>query len=286
MPELPEVETIKRELEKVLINKSIKNIEVLWPKTVYPTTPNQFKKILIGKKITNLGRRAKMILIDLSGKQSLVVHLKMTGQLIYVPKNGKLISGGHPTADVQIPGKHTRLIFDLTDGSTLYFNDLRKFGWVRIQDEKLKDHIAKNYGPEPLQKYFTLKKFEEILKRFPNRTIKQVLLDQTLIAGIGNIYADEACFLSDVMPNRPIKKLTKLETAQLHKNIIGVLKLSISKKGTSSKNYRRSNGEVGGFMPYLNVYGRAKQKCKKCDTLISKIKHAGRGTHFCKVCQK
>lgn len=284
MPELPEVETIKRELATKLVGQTISDIEILWDKTVSPTLPKEFKKIIINQKIVGLERRAKMLLIHLKDV-SLAIHLKMTGQLIFVPRKGKLISGGHPTNDVQTPGKHTRLILHLKSGDTLYFNDLRKFGWVRILDEKLQKHIENNYGPEPLSKDFTAITFSEILNKYPNRTIKQVMLDQTLVAGIGNIYADEAAHLSQILPMRKIKSLKEKEITDLHGNIVSVLKLSISKKGTSSKNYRRSNGEQGGFLPFLQVYGREGEKCKRCGAPILKTKHAGRGTHYCKKCQ-
>jgi formamidopyrimidine-DNA glycosylase len=286
MPELPEVETIKRELAKILQGKIISEVEILWPKTVSPTTVINFTKIVTGKKIINLERRAKMLIIHLNNKVSLIIHLKMTGQLIFVPKSGKIISGGHPTNNIQTPGRHTRLIFNFKDGSKLYFNDLRKFGWVKILDEKLKKYIDTEVGIEPLSKTFATANLKKILERYPNRTVKQVLLDQHLIAGIGNIYADESAFLSKVLPMRKINTLTEKEITDLHKNIINVLKLSIQKKGTSSKNYVRSNGQKGGFVPYLMVYGRKGETCKRCGTKIIKIKHAGRGTHYCPKCQK
>ena len=286
MPELPEVETIKRELDESLKNKVISDVEVLWGKTVSPTSVANFQDIVIGKKVLKLERRAKMLFIHLNEKISLAIHLKMTGQLIFVPKSGKIIAGGHPTQDIQTPGRHTRLIFTFKDGDKLYFNDLRKFGWVRILDEKLQKYIDTEVGPEPLSKDFTLSTFKKILERYPNRTVKQILLDQKLIAGIGNIYADESAFLSGILPMQKVKTITTKEVADLHKNIIGVLKLSISKKGTSSRNYLRSNGQKGGFVPYLMVYGRNNETCKRCGTLIIKIKHAGRGTHYCPGCQK
>jgi formamidopyrimidine-DNA glycosylase len=250
----------------------------------YPS--NQLFQNFIGKKILDLDRRAKMLIIHLSDQISLVVHLKMTGQLIFVPKKGQIITGGHPTKDVQTPGKHTRLFFSFNDGSKLYFNDLRKFGWVKILDEKLKKYIETGVGIEPLSKNFTLTNLKEIFNKYKNRTIKQILLDQKLIAGIGNIYADESAFLSQILPMRKASTLTKKEITALHKNIIAVLKLSIQKKGTSSKNYLRSNGKKGGFVPYLMVYGRKGETCKRCGNIITKIKHAGRGTHYCSKCQK
>jgi formamidopyrimidine-DNA glycosylase len=286
MPELPEVETIKRELGKALPGRVISNVEILWNKTVKPTAVINFKKIIQGRKILSLERRAKMLFIHLDKDISLAIHLKMTGQLIFVPSSGRIISGGHPTHDVQTPGRHTRLIFSFTDGAKLYFNDLRKFGWVRIMDEKLKRYIDLELGLEPLSKTFTVVKVLEIFERYPNRTVKQILLDQKLIAGLGNIYADESAFLSGILPIRKAKTLTEKEMTDLHKNIIAVLKHSINKKGTSSKNYLRSNGQKGGFVPHLMVYDRKSEPCKRCGTPILKTRHAGRGTHFCPTCQK
>ena len=298
MPELPEVETIKRELQKVLHGKTITGVDILWPKVISPTFVNTFRKIVIGQKIKKLERRAKMLLVYLTEQNDkatlcLVIHLKMTGQLIFVPlqkggqaKNRKIITGGHPTPDIQIPGKHTRLFFTFTDGSKLYFNDLRKFGWVKILDDKLKNHLLTKIGLEPLSKTFTMVNLKKILERYPNRTVKQVLLDQQLIAGLGNIYADESAFLSSLLPMRKTKTLKEKEIVNLHKNIIAILKFAISKKGTSSRNYLRSNGQKGGFVPYLKVYGPTGEPCKKCKAPIKKTRHAGRGTHFCPTCQK
>ncbi len=286
MPELPEVETIKKELQKALPGKVISGIDILWPKTVSPVSPTKFKKLISNQKILNLDRRAKMLIINFANNISLLIHLKMTGQLILVPKNGKIITGGHPTNDIQTPGKHTRLIFSFKDDSKLYFNDLRKFGWVKILDKKLKKHLETKVGIEPLSKEFNPLILEKIFKKYPNRTVKQILLDQILIAGIGNIYADESTFLAGILPIRKAKTITDKDIVNLHKNITAVLKLSIQKKGTSAKNYVRSNGKKGGFVPYLMVYGRQNQACKKCGQTIIKIKHAGRGTHYCPTCQK
>lgn len=286
MPELPEVETIKRELDKALAGLTIKRAEVLWEKTVAPLSVHIFEKEIKEKKVKEIRRQAKILIIDFADSTALAVHLKMTGQLIFVGK--KTISGGHPdnqTGEKQ-PSKYTRLIFEFTNGSHLYFNDLRKFGWVRLVDDSQLNDLTKHIGVEPLSKLFTDQALVDIFKRFPNRTIKQLLLDQTLIAGIGNIYCDEACFLAKVLPTRKSNTLKSEQIKKLRETIISVLKLSIQKKGTSSRNYRRSNGEPGGFVPHLNVYGRAGEPCKVCHHQIKKIKHAGRGTHFCPHCQK
>jgi formamidopyrimidine-DNA glycosylase len=288
MPELPEVETLKRELQKVLVSKKIKKVVIKWPKVVHPLTGPVFIKKLLGLKIVSTDRRAKVLVITFSDKNHVMIHLKMTGQLIYKPVSGKLVSGGHPeNYDInELPNKFTRVYFKFTDGSALYFNDMRKFGWVRHTPDKEKANLFAKTGVEPLSKDFTYETFEKLLARFPKRNLKQFLLDQTLVAGLGNIYVDESCFMAEVLPTRLVGTLTTKEKISLHKNIIRVLKLSISKKGTSAKNYVRSDGSKGGFVPYLFVYGRAGLPCKICKTPISKIKFASRGTHFCQGCQK
>jgi formamidopyrimidine-DNA glycosylase len=283
MPELPEVETLKRELAKVLVGKKIKAF-----------ASDKFKlPELAGKKITSVERRAKVLIIKLAGKFTLLVHLKMTGQLIFKPKMGQLVIGGHPQEN---PFKYTRAVFTFTDGSQLFFNDLRKFGWLRIVRETDLTKIFSETGVEPLSRDFTLEKFKTILARYPHRPLKQLLLDQTLIAGLGNIYVDEACFLAKVLPTRKVSSLAPAEVKKLYESIVMVLKLSIAKKGTSARHYRRADGRRGGFVPYLNVYGRQGQPCKRClpggalaksgGTPITKIKWHGRGTHYCSHCQK
>jgi formamidopyrimidine-DNA glycosylase len=184
VPELPEVETIKRDLTKALIGKKIIRADILWPKTVAPLSPTDFQSKIKNTKITELERRAKMIRIKLSGPLDLLIHLKMTGQLVY-----KNIAGGHPDKEMGLtqPSKYTRLTLTFSDKSQLFYNDLRKFGWVRLASDEVIKNLFSTHGPEPLQKDFSLKYFQSLLKKYPNRPIKQILLDQTLIAGIGNI---------------------------------------------------------------------------------------------------
>lgn len=298
MPELPEVETLKRELGKALVGRKIKSAKVLWPKAVLPLSIKVFEKEIVGKIIKSANRQAKILIIDFTGSTALAIHLKMTGQLIWRPRTplggslrgvlGRPISGGHPDDQMneRQPSKYTRIIFEFTDGSHLYFNDLRKFGWVRLVDDTQLKDLTKHVGIEPLSQLFTAQALIDIFKRYPNRTIKQILMDQKLIAGIGNIYADESCFRAKLLPTRKSAKLKPAQIKKLRDSIIAVLKLSIQKKGTSSRNYRRSDGSPGGFVPHLYVYGRAGEPCKVCGRPIQKIKHNGRGTHFCKYCQK
>lgn len=296
MPELPEVETLKRGLGKALVGRKIKSAKVLWPKTVAPLSAPAFAKAMARqRKIKSVNRQAKILIIDFVDSTALAIHLKMTGQLIFTPASAKasawrskIISGGHPDDQMteKQPSKYTRLIFEFTDGSHLYFNDLRKFGWVRLVDDSQLKDLTKNIGVEPLSKFFTDQVLIDIFKRYPKRTIKQILMDQTLIAGIGNIYADESCFLAKLLPTRKSATLKPAQIKKLREKIIAILKLSVQKKGTSSRNYRRSDGSRGGFVPHLNVYGRAGLPCKVCGRPIQKIRHIGRGTHFCANCQK
>jgi len=274
MPELPEVETIKRELTSALEGKVIESVKVFWPKTIAPLTAVVFNRRLKGQRIESIERRAKILFFNLSGGETLAVHLKLTGQLIFMPH--------YP----QEPSKHTRAILNFTDGTKLYFNDLRKFGWWRLLSPVHRKEIEARHGLEPLSPNFTFKNFTTQLQRYPNRRLKQTLLDQTLIAGLGNIYVDESCFAAEIRPTRHIQTLAVNELKKLFGSIKKVLRLAIKKGGTSAKDYVRSDGQPGKFAPYLKVYGRGGKLCKNCKTPIAKIKLAGRGTHFCSSCQK
>ncbi|MEX0918910.1 MAG: bifunctional DNA-formamidopyrimidine glycosylase/DNA-(apurinic or apyrimidinic site) lyase [Candidatus Paceibacterota bacterium] len=288
MPELPEVETLVRQLNRCLPGKTFKQIKVNTPKTVRPLSGPAFGRCLVGVKIKRVCRRAKIIIIELTDKQTLFIHLKMTGQLIFVPADGQTITGGHPQKPPSnsLPHKYTRAEFHFTDGSALYFNDLRKFGWLKLLDNKTGKNLLADHGPEPLSKKFTVPYLTELTKRYPQRMVKQILLDQKLIAGLGNIYADEACFGAKILPTRRNNTLTPKNLADLHHEIVKVLKLAINKKGTSVRDYVTGDGSPGGFVPYLNVYGREGEKCRRCAGQIKKIKLNGRGTHFCDRCQK
>ncbi|MEK7478073.1 MAG: bifunctional DNA-formamidopyrimidine glycosylase/DNA-(apurinic or apyrimidinic site) lyase [Patescibacteria group bacterium] len=287
MPELPEVETLRRELSKVIKNKKIKSAEILWAKTVNPLSEHEFQKKIKGQKIEKVERQAKILIVNFTGHLSLAFHLKMTGQLIF-KHDKKMIVGGHPAPEDEkiLPNNHTRLILTFSDNSKLYFNDMRKFGWVRLVDDEEVKLLIGHIGPDPLSKKFSIQYLIDLFKKYPKWTVKQILMDQTLIAGIGNIYADEAAFLSKLMPNRKARTIKPAEIKKLHDSIIKVLKLSIQKKGTSSRNYRRTNGKPGGFAPFLNVYGRAGEPCKICGIILKKMRHNGRGTVYCPKCQR
>ncbi|MFA5047753.1 MAG: bifunctional DNA-formamidopyrimidine glycosylase/DNA-(apurinic or apyrimidinic site) lyase [Patescibacteria group bacterium] len=286
MPELPEVQTIVDELEQKIKNKTISSVQVTANKSV--NLPNKkFVRLLLGKKVLEVTRRAKMIIVELSANKYLLIHLKMTGQLVFKDKRGRGVSGGHPIAvKGELPNKFTRVSFAFKGGSQLFFNDIRRFGWIKLVDKKIKDQETAKYGLEPLEDDFTQANFKKALGRYPKRKIKQVLLDQTLIAGVGNIYADEACFAARILPTRPAESLKEKEIKDLWRAIPKILKFSISKKGTSADTYVTTSGEEGAMMKHLKVYGRNGERCKVCGEAIKKMRLAGRGTHYCLKCQK
>ncbi len=270
MPELPEVETIRRDLAKTIIGKKIAQVEVLSPKQV---SPKNFAGGLKDLKIKRLDRRAKLLIFELSDEKFLVIHLKLTGQLIYRAKDGPL-------------EKYTRLVFTFNDGSRLFFNDLRKFGYLKLVGKREIEKIKSEYGVEPLTKEFNLVKFKGLLARRPRIKIKQLLMEQGLVAGLGNIYADEVCFEAGVRPQRPAGKLSETEAKKLWQAISRILEKAIAKRGTSADSYVDASGRPGEYETYLMVYGRTGEPCQKCKTKIVRITLGGRGAHYCPKCQK
>ncbi len=288
MPELPEVETIKRGLEKNIIGKQIADFYCDWSKMInYPL--KDYKTKIKGLKIQAIKRRAKMLILNLNQGWNILIHLKMTGQLVYGSKT-KCLVGGHPIKEGYdcLPNKFTHAIFTFADQSHLYFNDVRKFGWLRLfADLELDQELASlNLGPEPLSKDFSFEYFKNKLKQKTNSKIKQFLMEPKNVVGIGNIYSDEVCFYAQVKPTRLVKTLKPEEIKLLYKGIKGILKDSIKLQGTTFSNYRNAEGEAGKFMKKLKVYGRAGEKCKICNTKIKKIKIGGRTSSFCPKCQK
>lgn len=317
MPELPEVEIIKLGLQKKIIGLEIQKIQVLSPKS-FLGNPNQAE----GQIILKVWRRAKMLGIDLGFQQAgpvasvsqvrprppigetavdardlsfappaltLLFHLKMTGQLIFVGKGDKLI-GGHPTEDMvgQMPNSHTRVIFSFSGGSHLYFNDQRKFGWIKVVDrlQVTGDSSIKNLGPEPLEKGFTRQVLKENLLHHKNMPIKVAIMDQSAIAGVGNIYANEACFNAKIDPRTKVGDMSDQQFQSLYKGIIKALKDGIKYGGSTRVHFVDPEGHKGYFLDYAFVYWRDKHPCKVCGTEIKKISLGGRGTYFCPNCQK
>lgn len=281
MPELPEVETIKRDLARVLPGKVIKNVEVRLGKF------SHCRKV-VRKKILRVWRRAKILGMDLTGGLSLLFHFKMTGQLVFKPDHGRIIMGGHPIEGVgaELPNKFTHVIFHFQDGGALFFNDVRKFGWVKLfSTSEIRNQLSA-LGPEPLSREFIFEVFQEILRRRPKAQIKQVIMDQTLLVGVGNIYADEALFLARIKPTRRVKTLKESEQKKLWQAIRKVLQLSIKYRGTSFSNYLDGHGRKGTYWEMRKVYGRAGEPCKKCHEILKRTVVGGRGTVYCGRCQR
>ncbi len=288
MPELPEVETIRRQLDRTVPPARIRKIAVGLPKIV-KLPLSRFRHMVEGATIQQFSRRAKLLLVRLSSGQTMIVHLKMSGQLIWRPRTGRLVAGGHPIPGGldDLPNKYSHVIF-MTDRGTLFFNDQRQFGHVKlVATDKLESWLAEQgYGPEPLDRKFTLKRWLALLKVQRRRRLKPTLMDQTVLAGVGNIYADEACFFARVRPARRIATLTLAERTALYRGLRSILTLAIKKRGTTADAYRTATGDRGSMLPFLNVYGRAGQRCKRCGGTIRKITLAGRGTHYCPRCQR
>ncbi len=284
MPELPEVETIRLGLQKKIIGLKIKSIEILNPKTFQGDAQS-----VLNAEVLKTWRAAKMLGIDLENGKSLLFHLKMSGQVIY--EDGKSIfAGGHPTLDMKdaMPNKSTRVEFTFSDGSKMYFNDQRKFGWVKVVNtsELSQNTFYKGLGPEPLDKSFTPEVLKDRIQRHKTWPVKVVIMDQSTIAGIGNIYAAEACFDAKLDPRVKVSEMTAEDVIELHKGIIRSLNDGIKYGGSSRANFVNAEGEKGLFLDYAFVYGRKGEPCKKCASPIEKIELAGRGTYYCPNCQK
>lgn len=275
MPELPEVETIKRQLQKAILGKKISKVEVFLPKLVKVPVA-KFKKTVEGTVIKNIWRRAKLLGFNLSNGYSLVIHLKLTGQLIFIK---------HVTCNTR--QKHTHLIYQFTDGSGLLHNDLIRFGYVKlIETHRLSDFFKKeNLGPEPLEDFY-IDDLMTMLQKKPKAKIKPLLMDQTFIAGIGNLYADEILFFAGVHPERKVASLKPKEIKKIYQGIQKILSEAIKYQGSSVNTYLDIYGRQGNFVPRLKVYRRDGERCLKCEETIKRIKLGSRSAHFCPNCQK
>lgn len=298
MPELPEVETVRRGLHRLIIGKSVKAVEHDWPKS-FPNAATDVDEFLISGRITDVRRRAKVLLIDLNTDYSLVVHLKMTGQLVFVAKNQQKLESadeirfgaGHPNDSLvgELPDKSTRVTLTFTDGSKLFFNDQRKFGWMRLLPtiEIPNIDFMKKVGPEPLSDDFTPKIFIERIKKRSGTTIKAALLDQAVLAGIGNIYADEGLWGARIHPAERVRDVSEAKLRKLFKELRFVLELSIEKGGSTDRNYVNAEGKKGSYIDFARVFRREGKDCPRHPgTAIIKTRVAGRGTHLCPRCQR
>lgn len=288
MPELPEVETVRRGLVALLVGHIVKKVTHDTPKS-FPNAPGDVQQFLIGAEVIDIRRRAKVLLIDLSTQYSLVIHLKMTGQIVY--RGSATFGAGHPNNSLigKLPDKSTRVSLELDKQATLFFNDQRKFGWMKLMPtiEIPNIDFMKKVGPEPLEASFTTQEFIQRLQRRKKTTIKAAILDQTVLAGVGNIYADESLWEAKIHPatrvgDVPLNKLKKLFTA-----IRTIMTLSIEQGGSTDRNYVNVKGGRGSYLSFARVFRKDGTPCfRHPNALIEKIRVAGRGTHICPKCQK
>ncbi|WP_297966060.1 bifunctional DNA-formamidopyrimidine glycosylase/DNA-(apurinic or apyrimidinic site) lyase [uncultured Anaerovibrio sp.] len=274
MPEMPELETIKRSLEPNLIGKKIKRIEILLDRQIKWPTPGEFMYRLLFSSIEKLERRGKYLIMKTTNDFFLIFHLRMTGQVIYCPKGESLPDYG-------------RIIFDFSDGSKLVYADSRTLGTIYVMNEKELPQIKglAELGPEPLSEAFTLAYLQKILAA-KRGSIKTFLLDQSNIAGLGNIYVDEALFLAGIHPMTSPDSIEEDQAEALFAAINKVIEDGINDGGTTFRDYRDGNGEKGSHQEHLYAYGRGGKPCLKCGTIMKKIKVGGRGTVFCPACQQ
>lgn len=288
MPELPEVETVRIGLASLLPSRQVRAATYDWPKG-FPNVAADVRQFLVGAHITAIGRRAKVLLIELDTHYTLVIHLKMTGQLVFRSPT-EHFGAGHPSDSLigELPDKSTRVTLSFEDGSKLFFNDQRKFGWMRLlpTPEVAKLDFFQKVGPEPLADDFTVRDFMARLLRRKTSGIKAVLLDQTVIAGIGNIYADESLWGAKIHPEIKVQSISVAKFGRLYESLRAVLRLSIEKGGSTDRNYVDAKGKRGSYLTFANVFRREGQPCPRCGTTIVKLRVAGRGTHICPHCQK
>lgn len=297
MPELPEVEALRLGLLQHLIGRKITNVQVFKPKLVYSNSnkriecsykKNEFETELKNQVFKSIKRRAKNLIFEFESGKIMLVHLKMTGQMVY--QDSKITTlGGHPIelSENKLPNKHSHIIFDLDKGQ-LFYNDTRMFGYVLYFESQSeldkKDHF-KGLGLEPLSSEFTYEYFKNALKK-KNKSIKSVFLEQSVVVGLGNIYCDETCFLAKVRPDRLCKSLSDLEIKELFNYAVIVIRNAINEGGSSVANYLLADGSKGNYAFFHNVYQKSGQPCKICKKPLTKIQHSQRSTVFCENCQK
>lgn len=280
MPELPEVETLRLGLEKYLIGHKILDVKVNVSKIFQGNAKN-----VIGAKVKEIKRVGKGLIIELDNGFDLAIHLKLTGQVIYRDNKTADLKLSNKVGG-QLPNKFTHVIFTLSDNAFLFYNDVRRFGWIKvIKDSELKTlPFFKEMGPEPF-KDLTLEKFEKILSK-SSIAIKVILMDQKRIGGIGNIYANDALFLAGINPRKPAKEINKNEAKKLYEAILTVLKNGLKYGGASDVDFINVLGQEGKYQDYFLAYGKQGQKCSLCSGVIEKIQLGGRGTYFCPKHQK
>ena len=287
MPELPEVETVRLQLKHKVLGKTIKSVTAFHMKTVAHDV--SISKKLRSKAIADIQRIGTLMIFSFVNESNLflLAHLKMTGQFFFVDAKGEVVGGGTsmPAADIKLPTKPTRVAFNFTDGTTLYFNDMRLFGYTKLATAAEVIEARKGFGPEPIDPEFDIDSFVvKIRKR--NTPVKAALLDQSFVAGLGNIYVDEALWRAKVRPTRTANALSKKEATAIAETSRDVMLESIKVGGTTFQHFVDTGGNNGNFTDYLKVFGKQGETCSRCGGTILKIRCAGRGTHYCPKCQK
>lgn len=287
MPEGPEVETIRRGLEASIIGQEIAQVEVLWERS-FPAY-GTLEAVVKGARVTHMLRRGKVLIMELDSAYSLLFHLKMTGQMVLVRAGGVRYAGGHPNESMAraLPDASTRVVFEFASGDKLYFNDQRKFGWIKLVPtvEVESDSLVRRLGPEVLSHEFRLEHVQEQFKRHGRAPVKAVILDQSTAPGIGNIYADESLHLARIHPARLAGSLKPAEVRRLHGALRDIMTMGIEHGGTSFAHYVNSLGGKGDYLVQARVFRREGQTCGVCGDVIVKLRVAGRGTHVCPTCQ-
>ena len=288
MPEGPEVETIRRGLEVSIVGQKIASVEVRNEKS-WQAPVSLANQMVAGATVLHVARRAKVLLVELDQDYTLMFHLKMTGQMVLVKSDGERYAGGHPSLSMQkeLPDKSTRVVFDFASGDKLFFNDQRKFGWIKLvpTTEVELDPLVARLGPEVLSEEFDAQYLKSKLDRHGRSPVKAVILDQSTVGGIGNIYADEALHLARIHPRRLAGSLSVGEVRRLWVAMRDIITLGIEHGGTSFAHYVNSLGGTGDYLEHARVFRREGQMCEVCGTMIEKIRVAGRGTHVCPTCQ-
>lgn len=286
MPELPEVETVRSGLARLVVGQKISDVWFDWPNS-FPNAPADVERFAIGAKISAVKRRAKVLLIELDSGYTLLTHLKLTGQLVY--RGEQSFGAGHPNDSLvgELPDKSTRVVITLDNGK-LFFNDQRKFGWMRLLPTVEISNIdfMKRLGPEPLGSEFTAKQFVGRIRRRQNTSIKAALLDQSVVAGVGNIYADESLWATRIHPASTVRNVSTHKLNTLFTELRKILELSIRMGGSTDKNYVDAEGKKGSYLKLANVFRLDGHPCPRCGKIIQKTRVAGRGTHYCAACQK
>jgi len=275
MPELPEVETVRARLEPVLVGRRLERVEIHDPRLTRPFDPARVAAELEGERIAAVDRRGKYLIVRFESGRVLLIHLRMTGNLLH--GSGEWLSADDP---------HRRAVVRLDDGSDVAYRDVRRFGtWLLVEPNELEPYLGDRVGREPLERSFTTKRLAEALvgRRTP---VKAAILDQRRLAGVGNIYADEALWRARIHPQRPAGELGLDELKALHRGIRTALKAGIARQGATLRDYRTPDGGSGGMQHEFKVYGREGEPCDRCGTPIEKIRAAGRGTWYCPNCQR